>query len=312
MNPALLAIEIGGTKLQLVVGDASGGIARRWRSDVDAAAGGAGIRSQIEQALPAILREHDIVAVGVGYGGPVDWHTGRISCSHQVKGWADFPLGDWLRERTRRPVSIDNDANVATLGESICGAGRGHSPVFYVTLGSGVGGGLTVGGCIYHGAEPGESEIGHLRLDREGTIVEQRCSGWAVDARIRALAKSEPSSILARLVSGSSRGEACQIAPALRENCPVTQRLLESVAADLAFALSHMVHLIHPQRIILGGGLALVGEPLRAAVAAALSRFVMDAFAPGPLVNLSALKEDAVPVGALLLAAQQLDHPAAA
>ena len=71
---------------------------------------------------------------------------------------------------------------MAALGEAMRGAGVGFNPVFYVTLGSGVGGGLVVDGRIYHGAKPGEAEIGHVRLDRNGTIVEARCSGWAVDA----------------------------------------------------------------------------------------------------------------------------------
>lgn len=79
--------------------------------------------------------------------------------------------------------------------------------------------------------------------------------------------------------------------------------LLQEVASDLAFGLSHVTHLIHPEVIVLGGGLSLVGEVWRAAVAAALSGFVMVAFAPGPRVVLAALREDAVPVGALLLAA---------
>ena len=140
MSRQILAIEIGGTKLQLFVGDDTGRILHRWRFDVDAARRGEGIRVQIENALPDILRAHDVAAVGVGYGGPVDWSTGRICCSHQIQGWADFPLCDWLQERTGKPVAIDNDANVATLGEALRGAGQGCNPVFYVTLGSGVGG----------------------------------------------------------------------------------------------------------------------------------------------------------------------------
>jgi glucokinase len=305
MSRQLLAIEIGGTKLQLFVGDERGQIFHRWRFDIDAARGGEGIRAQIAEALPEILREHAIAAVGVGYGGPVDWHTGKICCSHQVEGWADFPLGDWLREHTGKPVFIDNDANVAALGEALRGAGQGSNPVFYVTIGSGVGGGLVVNGRIYHGAKPGESEIGHVRLDRDGTIVEQRCSGWAVDAKIRAVRSEQPASVLAQLTAGMERGEARQLAPALQQNCPVAQRILDEFAEDLAFGLSHVAHLSHPEIIVLGGGLSFVGEPLRAAVEISLRRFVMEAFSPGPRVALTALREDAVPVGALLLAGSQ-------
>ncbi len=304
-----LAIEIGGTKLQLFVGNAAGEIAHRWRFDVDAAQGGAGIRARIEAALPEILRAHEIAAVGVGYGGPVDGRTGKICCSHQVEGWSDFPLGDWLRERTGRPVVIDNDANCGALGEALRGAGQGSNPVFYVTLGSGVGGGLVVDRKIFHAAKPGESEIGHVRLDKSGTIVEQRCSGWAVDREVRAVANEHPSSALARAAAGLERSEARALVAALNERCPFAQRILSATADDLAFGLSHVVHLVHPETIVLGGGLSFVGEPLRAAVAAALGQYVMEAFAPGPRVALAQLREDAVPVGALLLAANAAIGP---
>jgi glucokinase len=302
-----LAIEIGGTKLQLCAGDERAQILQRWRLDVDVARGGAGIREQIKSVLSEIVRAHDFAATGVGYGGPVDWRTGKICCSHQIEGWADFPLGDWLRELTGKPVAIDNDANVGALGEATRGAGQGSNPVFYVTLGSGVGGGLVVDGKIFHGANPGESEIGHVRLDRSGTLVEQRCS---VDAKIQTVIGKNPSSILARLSAGLERGQARALVPALHEQCALAQSILTEVAEDLAFGLSHVTHLIHPATIVLGGGLSLVGEPLRAAVEGALSRFVMEAFAPGPRVALAALREDAVPIGALLLAANApIDSP---
>lgn len=306
MSSRHLAIEIGGTKLQLVAGDERGNILQRWRFDVDPARRDVGIREQIEAALPEILRAHEICAVGVGFGGPVDSRTGQICCSHQIEGWCEFQLGDWLRERTKKPVAIDNDANVGSLGEALRGAGQGSNPVFYVTLGSGVGGGLVADGKIYHGAKPGEAEIGHVRLDRSGTIVEERCSGWAVDAKIRAATRDNPASVLARLTAGRQRGEARELSRALRENCPLARSILDEVSEDLAFGLSHVTHLFHPAVIVLGGGLSLMGEPLRAAVEAALSRFVMEAFAPGPRVALAALREDAVPVGALLLAASRL------
>ncbi len=302
-TPSFLAIEIGGTKLQLFVGNTAGEIEHRWRYDVDAAGGGAGIRAQIEAVLPDILRAHEIAAVGVGYGGPVDVRTGKICCSHQVEGWADFPLRDWLHQRTNRPVVIDNDANCGALGEARCGAGRGGNPVFYVTLGSGVGGGLVADGKIFHGAKPGESELGHVRLDKSGRIIEHSCSGWAVDKMVRAVVAEHPSSALAEMAARLERREARALVPALTANCPFAQRILSAVADDLAFGLSHVVHLVHPQAVVLGGGLSFVGEPLRAAVAAALGQYLMEAFAPGPRLALAQLGEDAVPVGALLLAA---------
>jgi len=297
----LLGIEIGGTKLQLVLGDGSGKILRRERCSVDKARGGEGIRGQIRASIPRLLGGEKIAATGVGFGGPVDWRTGGICCSHQIGGWSEFKLGAWLRELTSRPVHVDNDANTACLGEALCGAGQGRNPVFYVTLGSGVGGGLVVEHRIYHGATPGEAEIGHVRLDRSGTIVEDRCSGWAVDCRIREAIKSSGGK-LAQLCGGMNGGEARHLAAAFKEGDSLANQIIEEIAGDLAFALSHVVHLCHPEVIIMGGGLSLVGEPLRAAIASALPRFVMHAFHPVPAISLAALGEDAVPTGALLLA----------
>lgn len=335
-----LGIEIGGTKLQIVQGNGFGRIERRWRTPVDRIQGGPGILKQLRLGL-AELTNDDVGAVAVGFGGPVDPRTGDIHKSHQIHGWDSYPLGSWLRDLTGLPTVIENDANTAALGEARAGSGpesmtesgdldpkhallliaaggsqresseeRGHSlrpasPLFYVTLGSGVGGGLVVDGKIYHGAPPGEAEFGHVRLDRDGTTVESRCSGWAVDARIRRLREEEPVSFLARSLPDLPGGEAKLLTPALNAGDPAAGRVIREIAADLAFALSHVVHLFHPNLIVLGGGLSLVGEPLRTAVAAHLPLHLMDAFAPGPAVRLAALGEDAVPVGALCLAA---DH----
>lgn len=298
-----LGIEIGGTKLQLVAGEHSGRIIARRRLVVDKARGGEGIRAQIAAALPELISEFRPASIGVGFGGPVDRANGRIAVSHQVEGWSGFDLAGWLRGLSGLPIAIENDANTAALGEALCGVGCGFDPVFYVTLGSGVGGGLVTGGKIYHGATPGEAEIGHVRLDKSGVIVEQRCSGWAVDAKICAAAQREPSSLLGKLTAAADHGQARALAPALAQGCPVARHILDETAEDLAFALSHVTHLFHPQVIVLGGGLSLVGEPLRAAVAAQLPRFLMEVFGRGPEVKLATLGEDAVPVGALLLAA---------
>jgi glucokinase len=305
----LLAIEIGGTKLQLCAGTSAGEIVDRYRLDVNRTAGGAGIRTQIAETMPRLLERWQPHAIGVGYGGPVDHRTGRIQCSHHVEGWNDFPLGDWLREQTGLPAFVDNDANVGGLGEALHGAGRGASPVLWVNSGTGVGGGLVIDGQIFHGAIPGEVEIGHLRLNREGVTVEDRCAGPAVDRRAREAVVTHPDSPLARHVSAGLRGgEARHLGPALAEGCSVAAAILTEAMEDLAFGLSHAVQLLHPEVIVFGGGLSLIGEPLRERLARALPRWVMDAFQPGPRVALAELRENAVPVGALALARIGLQH----
>jgi glucokinase len=306
MQAHYLGIEIGGTKLQIVVGDDQGTIVERRRFAVDRIHGGAGIRSQIEATVPDLIRNWQPGAIGVGFGGPVDGKTGRIARSHQIHGWSEFALADWLGQLSQLPVWVENDANAAALAEATRGAGIGFNPVFYVTLGSGVGGGCVVNGKVYHGAAPGESEIGHLRLERSGTIVEQRCSGWDVDAKIRQLKQAGIKSVLVERLPESPGGEARLLPQALSAGDIEARRILDETAGDLAFAISHVTHLLHPEVVVLGGGLSLLGEPLRAAVAHALPGFVMEVFQGGPQIRLAALGEDAVPVGCLLGAQSQM------
>jgi glucokinase len=107
---------------------------------------------------------------------------------------------------------------------------------------------------------------------------------------------------LARCVGSATRGEARYLAAALAQKDPLAKAILDETAEDLAFVLSHVAHLFHPEIIVLGGGLALIGEPLRAAVERFLPRYIMAVFAPGPKIALARLAQDAVPVGALALA----------
>ena len=301
-EPWLLGLEIGGSKLQLVAAVSPTHIIRRQRLSVERGAGATAIRDRLQLALTqwAGARWR---AMGVGFGGPVDWRSGRICCSHQVDGWDDVDLRGWLTNLIGAPVAVENDSNLAALAETRHGAGQGCNPVFYTNSGSGVGGGLIVNGQIYHGARPGEAEFGHLRLAPGGPTVEDRCSGWAMDRKIRERCVREPSSGLARLVGETRGGEARYLAEALAAGDTAAKQILEVTVDDLAFALSHVVHLFHPEVVVLGGGLSLLGEPWRAAVAQALPAHLMTAFRPGPLVRLAALGEDVVPVGALALAA---------
>jgi len=302
LDDTFIGIEIGGTKLQLAAGDGTGRILQRCRLAVDQISGAAGIREQIEQALPELLTRHNPVGIGAGFGGPVDHTSGRICTSHQINGWDEFPLADWLHSLSGCKAAVDNDANVAALGEAVAGAGRRRNPVFYVTLGSGVGGGLVVDGRIYYGTKPGEAELGHVCLDRTGTTVESRCSGWAIDRRIREARAGNPESILTRLAGAETGNESRFLGASLAQGDALAQTIVCEIAEELGFALSHVAHLFHPEIIVLGGGLSLTGEPLRSAVEKAMPRFIMKSFLPGPQIALAGLGEDAVTAGALVMA----------
>src|SRR5437660_2277870 len=186
-QPMYVGIEIGGTKLQIGLGAGDGTLAALWRGGVDVARGGEGIREQILRETPLLLEgagvdRGQVRGVGVGFGGPVDDADQTVIKSHQIAGWDGFPLAQWLTELLGWPVALGNDADVAGLAEALFGAGKGLSPIFYITIGSGIGGGLIINGEIYRGVGRGAAEIGHVVVwgptdDHCGTL-EDLASGW--------------------------------------------------------------------------------------------------------------------------------------
>jgi glucokinase len=303
MAKQVLGIEIGGTKLQLAVGDASGERQRIIRLPADAAAGAAGIQRQIEDSLSVLMNEYDIAAIGVGFGGPVDPKSGHIRVSHQVSGWAGFNLAQWLQQKTGKPVAVDNDANTAALAEALHGSGKGQNVVFYMTIGSGIGGGLVINNQIYHGRSPGEAEVGHLRLNKEGETVEDKCSGWAVDKKVKLAIAKEPNGLLAALAREQQEAPGAKLLhQALKKTDANAQKIIAETADDLAFGLSHVVHLFHPDVLVIGGGLSLLNEQLLGRIAERLPAYVMKAFLPAPPIKIASLGENVVPVGAMELA----------
>lgn len=298
---ALLSIEIGGTKLQLIAYSVRAKPLKRWRYNIDKDKGAIGIREQIETCLNEAKQEFIILETGIGFGGPVDSFTGIIGISHQIEGWSGFPLTAWVSGKTQTPCYIENDANTAALGEAAYGAGRGYRTVFYVTIGSGIGGGLVQDGKLYHGRQQGESEIGHLRMGMDGSTLESLCAGWAIDSQMREAANKNPDSTLASLLPTEEGGETRYLLAALTQECGVANEILETLVTRLSFGLSHVVHLFNPDVLILGGGVSLIGEPLRKGIENELPRFVMQALHPIPKVAIAELGEDVVPMGALAM-----------
>jgi glucokinase len=276
MGRRLLGIEIGGTKLQLGCGTGDGTILALERRRVDPSAGAEGIRQQIIEAWSALVARvraepSDLSSVGVGFGGPVDSTTGRVITSHQIAGWDDFPLADWLCEALPAPrVVLQNDADTAGLAEARFGAGIGFSPLLYVTIGSGIGGGLIVDGTIYRGGGRGAIEVGHLRVPAGDTTraLEDVASGWAIasSARVRANRLTEEereNSTVLRLAEGVPERITTEIAAeAARSGDPDAIATLSQAIRALAFALNQAVTLLAPRRIVLGGGVSLIGDAL--------------------------------------------------
>jgi len=318
-QPLLLGIEIGGTKLQLGLGHGDGKILALRRLAIDPAHEAAGILAQIAAAVGPLLDDCGapraaLRAIGIGFGGPVDADRGIATKSHQVAGWDGFPLAAWAREHLGIPiVSIHNDADTAALGEARFGAGVGLSPVLYLTIGSGIGGGLIVDGKIYRGAGAGATEIGHLVINPNQApgglwTLEDIASGWGIGRQgkmfVEVLNQQEQSSELV-LIAGRdpSRITAAHVARAAVLGDHYAQIILGLATDAMGRGLAHAVTLLAPRRIILGGGVSLIGEDLWfAPIRRELDRLVFPPFRGTYDVVPAALGEEVVIHGALALA----------
>ena len=153
---------------------------------------------------------------------------------------------------------------------------------------------------------PCDADIGHLRLDKGGRTVESSCSGWAVDRKIQEFIKKYPQSRLAKLAAEVASEYAVLLKPAIEEGDADACRILDETVDDISFALSHVTHLFHPQVVVLGGGLSLMGELLSSRVRIRLPKYLMDSFHPGPTILMGKLGEFVVPIGALELIKRKL------
>jgi glucokinase len=318
-----LGIEIGGTKLQLGLGAGDGVLAGLWRGTVDVAAGPEGIRRQIGAAVPELLANAHVDraalrGIGIGFGGPVDDSTRTIIKSHQIEGWDNFPLADWVSELVGLPAVLGNDADVAGLAEALHGAAKGLSPVFYITLGSGIGGGFIFNGEIYRGVGKGAAEIGHLRMfgkdlntgEYGSEILEHVSSGWAIGKIARAILARRhiASPRLLEAVHGREQEiTARHVGEAAEQGDELALSIIDFSVTHLSEAICHVITLLCPRRIVIGGGFSLAGEkvlfePLRKRVA----KRVFKPFAGLTDIVPAALGEEVVVHGALTLARKRL------
>jgi glucokinase len=311
-----LGIEIGGTKLQLGLGNGDGIITALWRGTVKPSEGSEGIRRQIEVAVPQLFAKANanrelLRGVGIGFGGPTDDATQTVIKSHQIAGWDGFPLAEWIQDFVGAPAVLCNDADVGGLAEALHGAGKGLSPIFYMTLGSGIGGGLVIDGQVYRGVGRGAAEIGHLLvrdwLPREQprtATLESVCSGWGIEAH--ALEVMEEVSEQASERFRTEALTAKWIADRARQGDSTALAILNKSWEVLAEAIYQLIVLLCPKRIVIGGGVSLMGEdllfePLRRLVAEGVFRPFRGLTDIVPAL----LGEEVVVHGALALARQR-------
>jgi glucokinase len=284
-----LAIDIGGTKFTLAAFEDSRMVRRESRV-TNGDGGREWMLAQLGEIVAAWQTGQVFHICGIGFGGPVDYRAQRIALSTHVGGWQDFALPAWVRDEFGVPALMDNDANVGGLGEAIHGAGAGYDPLLYVTLSTGIGGGIIVGGDVYRGADSYAGEIGHLTIRPGGPeclcgargCLERMCSGlWLARDHGR------PAKELFR-----------------------DQDFARRYVVDLALGLKAAIMLLNPARVVIGGGISKAGESLFGPLREELRRQITSWSRARIDVIPAALADDSVLWGALALARREFNPEA--
>ncbi len=276
-----LAIDIGGTKFSMAL-FANGQMTLRQSHATRREGGREWMMEQIVRIAALWKQDAEFEQCGVGFGGPVDFSLQRVTVSNVAADWQEFPLAASLEGELGVPVVIDNDGNVGALGEAVYGAGVGCDPLFYVTISTGIGGGLIVGGKVHRGADSFAGEIGHITVRPGGPrcvcgaagCLERMCCGMWMEADY-----GKPANEL------------------LRD--PV---FVQSYVIDLAIGLKSVIMLLNPARIVIGGGISKAGNALFLPLSAELRRQITNWSRARIAVVPAALGDDSVLYGALALA----------
>lgn len=277
----ILAIDIGGTKFSMALFDEDR-MRRRETRRTDREGGREWMLNQIRDIASGWIREDQAAACGIGFGGPVDYAAQRVALSTHVGGWQDFDLTGWVASEIGLPAVMDNDANVGALGEAVYGAGKGFDPLLYVTISTGIGGGIVYRGELWRGADSYAGEIGHLTVRPEGPeclcgargCLERMCCGLWLERDY-----GRPAHELLR-----------------------DPDFVRRYVVDLALGLKAAIMLLNPARIVIGGGISKAGEALFVPLRAELRRQITDWSRARIDVVPAALGDDSVLWGALALA----------
>lgn len=269
-----LGLDLGGTKIEAAVVNKNGNILSAKRVLTLGEDGPEKVLKRMctladEVVSKAQLNLDDISGIGMGVPGAVDHSKGKIYFLTNLPGWNDFPIKDFFQSKYNIPVTLNNDANAAALAEHIFGSGVGVKHMIYLTVSTGIGGGLIVNGCLLNGAWGTAGEIGHMVLDVDGDECncgnkgcwETISSGSAIAKRIIKRIKAGEKSIITELVTlDDIRAEHVFSA---REMGDIVSMEVTNRAIDfLGLGIANLVNVINPEKVIIGGGVAKVGDLL--------------------------------------------------
>jgi glucokinase len=272
----VLGIDLGGTKILTAVTNPQGKMLSRDHSITPAPKGHeAVIQSILESAYRALEQANvaieKITAIGVGAPGLSNPETGILFTSAHLPGWRDVPLRDIVQERLGRKTFVINDANAAALGEFYFGAARGIRNFIYITLSTGIGGGIVIDGKIYSGAIGVAGEVGHMTIDDEGPICNCGNKGcWEALASGTALAKEarhrieegNRTSILEYTEGDVEKVTAQVVHNAAEHGDSLAKELIAWTGYYVGVGLANLINIFNPELIVIGGGLSNIGDML--------------------------------------------------
>lgn len=303
----IIGVDLGGTNIAFGAMTADGSQQFAMHAvPTHAELGADGVVARINEGIERVIAQtsaatgaprKSFLGAGIGSPGPLDRERGIVIITPNL-GWRDFPLLDRVRNVVRLDLTLDNDANCATLGETWLGAAKGARHVVGLTIGTGIGGGLILDGKLYHGASDVAGELGHATIDSTGRrcgcgnygCLEAYASGPAIAQRAReALAGGEPSILPAMVGSDLSRITAATIYEASSKGDPLAMQVVRDTARFLGTGLANLLNIFNPEVAVLAGGVAQAGEalfePLRAEVRRRAFKPAVDAcrIVPGTL-----------------------------
>ncbi|GAB4475184.1 MAG: ROK family protein [Anaerolineae bacterium] len=313
-----LALDFGGTKLTAgLVEIATGCVIDRERHSTDPARGADHSLALMLESGRALLGRAaaPVRGAGISFGGPLAPDRLSILQSMHVPGWAGMHLPERVSEALGLPVVMDNDANVAALGSWHYGAGRGAQHMVYIQVSTGVGAGLVLDGRLYRGAGLA-GEFGHVTVLPDGPrcscgkqgCVESLSAGWAIarDGR-EALASAPQDSPLHRLCEGrADKVTARLVIEAARQGDAQAQAIIGRAFTCLGIAISIVINLLHPEVIVIGGGIAHAADMLLPPVLAAAGRHALEPLAGSVRIMPFILGDDVTLAGAAALVAADL------
>jgi glucokinase len=272
----VVAVDLGGTKIVAALIDAGGTIVDRERVETMANQGPEAVIDRMLGAIDVVLDRnrvatHGIGGICVGAPGPVDMARGILSTPPNLPGWYTVPLRAIVHDHYGLDSYLINDAKAAALGEHRFGAGQGIANMIYITVSTGIGGGIIANGRLYVGRSGGAGEVGHMTIDVNGPRCacgntgcwEALASGTAMAKEaIRRLASGEKSSLTEMVGDGTHQVTPVEIAEAARNGDGLALSVVGWTARYLGVGLANLVNIFNPEMIIVGGGLSKIGDLL--------------------------------------------------